>query len=333
MASLPALRRFSYAALLVAFTHLVFGAIVRISGSGMGCGDHWPLCYGHLFPPMDRPDLVVEWTHRLLASVLVVTVVAFAIAAWRARREPHVGGRGGVLRAALLAVAAVFAAAILGAVTVKLGNTPYATVAHWLLAMTLFATLGAAAMRAGALGAATAVHEHVSGRVARASYAAAALAFLAVALGGLTAKLPSAAIACRSFPLCGREESAGAAAVHVQLTHRVLAFLLLFHLIGVVAGLNRRRTESRVVARAAAIALGLVVLQITVAASMVLLTLPAVLRSLHEAVGVSVWLGTFSYAYLAHLASRAQRAGAEPLGSGPPPQTVSRRVRVGSAVS
>src|SRR5438270_13970193 len=120
MATLPALRRFAYAALLVALAHLVFGAIVRISGSGMGCGYHWPLCYGRLFPPMDRPDLVVEWTHRLLASILVLTVVAFAAFAWRARREPGVGGRGGVLRAAFVAVAAVLTAAILGAVTVKL---------------------------------------------------------------------------------------------------------------------------------------------------------------------------------------------------------------------
>src|SRR3982751_1561419 len=164
MASLTALRRFSYAALLVAFTHLVFGAIVRISGSGMGCGDHWPLCYGHLFPPMNRPDLVVEWTHRLLASILVVTVVAFAAFAWRTREDARVGGRGGVLRAALLAVVAVFGAALLGAVTVKLGNPPFATVAHWLVAMTLFATLGAAAMRTGALGAAMASSEHLTGR-------------------------------------------------------------------------------------------------------------------------------------------------------------------------
>ena len=305
MATLTTLRRFSYAALGVAFTHLVFGAIVRISGSGMGCGDHWPLCYGHLFPPMNRPDLVVEWTHRLLASILVITVVAFAVVAWRARREPQVGGRGGVLRAALLAVAAVLTAAILGAVTVKLGNTPYATVAHWLVAMTLFATLAAAAMRAGALGAVTARVERVSGRVTRAANAAAAVAFLTVAMGGLTAKLPSAAIACRSFPLCGRDSSAGIEAVHVQLTHRILAFLLLLHLIGVVAGFARRRGESRTVARAATIALGLVILQLTVAAAMVLLTLPAVLRSLHEAVGVSVWLGTFTYAYLARIAYRA----------------------------
>jgi len=315
MASLATLRRFSYAALGVSFTHLVFGAIVRISGSGMGCGDHWPLCYGHLFPPMDRPDLVVEWTHRLLASILVLTVSAFALVAWRARSQPGVGGRGGVLRAAGLAVAAVFTAAILGAVTVKLGNTPYATVAHWLVAMTLFATLGAAAMRAGALGATSAKVQRVSGRVLRASYGAAGLAFLTVALGGLTAKLPDAAIACRSFPLCGRDPSAGAQAIHTQLTHRVLAMLLLLHLIGVVVGLARRREESRTVARAAQIALGLVILQLTVAASMVLLTLPAVLRSLHEAVGVSVWLGTFSYAYLARLASKSTELAAVSLGA------------------
>src|SRR5438874_4511555 len=300
---LPTLRRFSYTALLVALTHLVFGAIVRISGSGMGCGNHWPLCYGRLFPPMDRPDLVVEWTHRLLASILVITVVAFAVVAWRARSEPGVGGRGGVLRAALLAVAAVVAAALLGALTVKLGNTPYATVAHWTFAMMLFATLGAAAIRAGALGGGAVLAEHASPRAFRAAGAAALLAFLTVSLGGLTAKLPSAAIACRSFPLCGPDPAAGASAVHVQLTHRVLAFLLLLHLIGVVAGLSRRRDESRTVARAASIALGLVALQLTVAASMVLLTLPAFLRSLHEGTAVSVWLGTFTYAYLARMAS------------------------------
>lgn len=307
MATLSALRRFSYVALGVAFTHLVFGAIVRISGSGMGCGDHWPLCYGHLFPPTDRPELVIEWTHRLLASILVITVVSFAAFAWRARRQPGVSGPGGVLRATLWAVVAVLAAALLGAVTVKLGNMPYATAAHWVVAMTLFATLAAAAIRAGALGGAAARVEHVSGRVMRAAMAAAGLAFITVAMGGLTAKLPDAAIACRGFPLCGRDPLAAAQGVHVQLTHRTLAFLLLLHLIGVVAGLARRRDESRTVARAAYIALGLVLLQITVAASMVLLHLPPVLRSLHEAVGVSVWLGTFAYAYLARIAARQER--------------------------
>ena len=40
-------RRAAYIALFVALVHIVFGAIVRISGSGMGCGDNWPKCYGY----------------------------------------------------------------------------------------------------------------------------------------------------------------------------------------------------------------------------------------------------------------------------------------------
>ena len=71
--------------LAVAVLHVIFGGFVRISGSGMGCGDHWPKCHGDWFPPMSQPTLVIEWTHRLLALVLLLTVAAAAAAAWRAR--------------------------------------------------------------------------------------------------------------------------------------------------------------------------------------------------------------------------------------------------------
>src|ERR1700710_2307754 len=127
-----AVRRLSIVALVVACLHLVFGAIVRISGSGMGCGDNWPKCYGYWIPPFSRPDLIVEVSHRYLASLLVITVCSMAFVAFRHRRDPGVGGPGGVLRSAYGAVAAVFTAAILGGVTVKMGNAPQATVAHWL---------------------------------------------------------------------------------------------------------------------------------------------------------------------------------------------------------
>jgi heme A synthase len=324
MGSLLALRRFSYAALAVAFTHLVFGAIVRITGSGMGCGDHWPKCYGHWFPPLDQPTLVIEWTHRLLASILVVTVAALALAAWRRRRDSGVAGPGGVLRPAVAALVLVIAAALLGAITVKLGNATYATVAHWTMAMALFAVLAAAAIRAGALGGASALRERGSAKTARGAMAAAALAFVAVAMGGLTAKFPGAAVACRSFPLCGADPSVAGGGMHVQLTHRVFAYVLFFHLLGMAIALGRRKHEAAIVVKAARVALALVVLQVIVAASMVLMTLPPVLRSLHEAVGVSVWLGTFAFAYLAR---RAASTGQQLLDIESPlsgrPQTVS----------
>src|SRR5437763_2888234 len=95
------IRRLSIAALVVAYLHLIFGAIVRISGSGMGCGNHWPKCYGYWVPPMSRPDLVVEVTHRYLASVLLVIVSALVIVAWRRRDATGVGGRRGTLRPAV----------------------------------------------------------------------------------------------------------------------------------------------------------------------------------------------------------------------------------------
>jgi heme A synthase len=300
-----ATRRLSIAALIVACTHLVFGAIVRISGSGMGCGNNWPKCYGYWIPPFSRPDLIVEVSHRYLASILTLTVITMAFVAFRHRREPGIGGRGGVLRSALGAVGAVFTAAILGGVTVKMGNAPWATVAHWLVAMTLLAMVAMTAIRAGALGGASSLVQRGSSRAKRSAFAAALLAIFAVALGGLTAKIPGAAVGCTTVPMCGPNPAVDAVGIHVQLTHRTIAVLLVLHLFGMVMMLRKRRaTEAPVVVRATHIAFSMVILQLIVASSMILLHLPPVLRSLHEATGVGIWLSCFVLAYLARRASQ-----------------------------
>jgi heme A synthase len=90
--------------------------------------------------------------------------------------------------------------------------------------------------------------------------------------------------------------------VHIQITHRVVAVLLILHLFGMVMALRKRR-ETLVVRRAAASALGLGVLQLLVAGAMIGMRLPPVLRSLHEATGVSIWIAAFALAYLARIAS------------------------------
>jgi heme A synthase len=295
-------RRFAAATFAVACLHLVFGAIVRISGSGMGCGDHWPKCYGYWFPPFSRPDLIVEVSHRYLASILLLSLIATLAVAWRHRTESGVGGRGGVLRMAGLGVALGFSAALLGAVTVKLGNAPFATLAHWTVAMSLVATTVATLIRAGGLGGDAARLGGVSAKTMRGAFAGATMALLTVVMGGLTAKYPGAAVACQSFPLCGRNADVLPAAVHVQLTHRVLAFLVVLHFLGLASGVFRRR-EASVAKRAAATVASLGVLQLLVAGAMIGRHLPPVLRSLHEATGVSVWIAAFALAYLARIGS------------------------------
>jgi heme a synthase len=298
-----ALRRLAYATLGIAYLHLVFGAIVRITGSGMGCGDHWPKCHGDWFPPLERQDLIIEVTHRYLASLLGLAALALVAVAWRSRRTVGVGGRGGVLRVATGAFVAIVATALLGAVTVRFGNPTWATVFHWTFAMTVLALLAAAAIRAGALGGRSVQRGRVAARSVRGAVAAAGLALVAVVMGGLTAKVPSGAVACLDFPLCGANPAADASAVHTQVTHRIVAFLLFFHAIGLALGV-RRRGDDPVVVRAARILAGALLLQILVAGAMIGLRLPALLRSMHEAVGVAIWLAAFTLAYLAMRGAR-----------------------------
>jgi heme a synthase len=303
---MTALRRLSIAALALAFCQIVFGAIVRITGSGWGCGEHWPKCDGHWLPPLDRIDLVIEVMHRYLALGVTVAVLALAVSAWRRRGVGGVGGRGGVLRPAVLALGIVVATALLGAATIKLRLNPFIVVAHLVLAMSLLAALIVAAMRAGGLGAPAATGSATASRTWRVARAAAVLAFIVLVLGALTANL-GAAGACLGFPHCRVYSSPNRGLVYLQLTHRLLAFLFAIHVLGAGRRLLHR-PEARVVKRAAAVAAGAVVFQILVAAALVETRLPPILQSLHQAVGTFVWIAVVVFAALARRASEAEPA-------------------------
>lgn len=257
---------------------------------------------GHLLPPLDRPDLIIEVTHRYLAVGVTLAIVALLGSAYVHRAERGVGGRGGILHSAALAFALVITAAVFGAITVKLSLNPYVIVTHLAIAMTLLAVLSVSVLRAGGWGFdATTV---ASPRTFRSARVAVIMAFLVLLLGALTANVAGANVSCQGFPWC-TAIAVHHAPLHIQITHRVLAFLLLFHTFGVTMAL-RRRGESPLIKRAAGLAFGAVVVQILVAAAMVEMHLPPVWRSLHQAVGTLVWLSVFTFAALAKYASREQ---------------------------
>jgi heme A synthase len=292
------LRRLSYLALFLAFAQIVFGAIVRITGSGMGCGDHWPTCEGYVIPPLSRPDLIIEVTHRYLAATVTVAIALLLVAAYLRRRERGVGGPGGVLRSAGLAAGLVLTAAVFGGITVKLSLNPYVIATHLAIAMTLLAVLSLTVLRAGGWGFDAAAV--VAPRTYRAARAAVVLAFIVVVFGALTANVAGANNSCQGFPWCRYVEVHGMP-LAIQITHRILAFLLFFHLLGGVIA-TTRRGGAGVVGRAAWVAFVAVVLQLAVAAVLVESHLPPVWRSLHQATGTLVWLSIFTYAALARYA-------------------------------
>jgi heme A synthase len=248
-----------------------------------------------------RPELVIEVTHRFLAVAIFLSATATAITAWVMRAEPGVGGRGGVLRSAVLVVVLWFAPALLGAITVWLENVPDATIVHQWLALALLAGTAITVVRTGGLGGACARSQRTSARAARGAVAAAVIALLAAMLGAVTANFPGASWACPGFPLCANPSAEAALPAHVQMAHRIVAFLLFFHLLGFTIGVSRRQ-EAPVVVRAARVTLGLVIVQVLVAGAMIGLGLPPGLRSLHQAVGVGIWLSAFTLAYLARIA-------------------------------
>lgn len=288
-------RRLAYLALFLGFAQVVFGAVVRITGSGMGCGDHWPDCFGSLTPASRAPGLLIEISHRYGAVALSLAVLALIVAAFVSRKVSGVGGPGGVLRPAVLAGVLVIAAAIFGAITVKLELHALIVVTHLAIAMALLAVLVVALVRAGGFGA----EDLADGaqRIFRAGRIAVALTFAALVFGALTANVAGAPIACQGFPWC-RAIEGSSTQVGIHITHRVIAFLLLGHLIGMTVG-SRKRGDPSVVRRAVVTALGLVVLQVLVAAGMVEMRLPAMLRSLHQAIGTALWIAVVAVAALA----------------------------------
>jgi cytochrome c oxidase assembly protein subunit 15 len=108
--------RYAWATLAYNFGVVVWGAFVRATGSGAGCGEHWPTCNGEVVPRTEDVATMIEFAHRLTSGVaLLLTVALVALAV---RRFP--GGHR-VRRAAWATLGFMLAEAALGAGLVLFG--------------------------------------------------------------------------------------------------------------------------------------------------------------------------------------------------------------------
>lgn len=102
--------RFAWGVLVYNLAVILWGAFVRISGSGAGCGNHWPLCGGQLSPAFQTLATAIEFLHRATSGIDLVLVAVLAIWAFRAFPSGHPARLGATLSAVFLLTEAVLGA-------------------------------------------------------------------------------------------------------------------------------------------------------------------------------------------------------------------------------
>lgn len=112
--SVPRLARFAWGVLAYNVIVILWGAYVRASGSGAGCGAHWPLCNGEVIPRAPSLQTLIEYSHRLTSGVALLAVFALLVWTWRRCAPGHPARRGAALSLVfILSEAAVGAGLVL----------------------------------------------------------------------------------------------------------------------------------------------------------------------------------------------------------------------------
>jgi len=91
------LSRFAWGVLVYNLAVILWGAYVRATGSGAGCGAHWPLCNGQVIPLGAGLTTLVEFSHRASSGLALAAVVALLVWTWRARPAGHPARKGAAL--------------------------------------------------------------------------------------------------------------------------------------------------------------------------------------------------------------------------------------------
>jgi heme A synthase len=103
-----------YAWVVVAFNILVilWGAFVRVTGSGAGCGSHWPLCNGQVIPMAPQMETMIEFAHRLTSGFALLMVVVLLVWSLRVYPKGHLVQKGAIASMVFMVIEALIGAAL-----------------------------------------------------------------------------------------------------------------------------------------------------------------------------------------------------------------------------
>ena len=112
MSPMDRFARYAWLTLFYNVAVVLWGTVVRATGSGAGCGSHWPLCNGEVVPRSPRLATLIEFGHRATSGLAVLLIAGLVVAAWRVFPRGHRVRRAAVLSAALIASEALIGAGL-----------------------------------------------------------------------------------------------------------------------------------------------------------------------------------------------------------------------------
>ncbi len=275
--------RLALATALLTVGLIVFGAVVRVTDSGLGCGNHWPLCNGTVIPPLDNLTAWIEWLHRLFAMLIGVFGLGTLVVAIRAyRKQKRAALTFTVIAAVLFAVQSG-----LGAIVVVFDLPPTFVTLHLGTAMLLLGALLVAAIIATYKQPSQPDNQRDS--FTTLTYITTALSLVIILTGALV-RGSGATLACVDYPLCNGSVlplDQGQLQI-IHMTHRYSVAALGISLAMLVWSAWRVR-QAGPVRRLALLALVMYLAQATIGALFVLTAASPLWGAAHVGFAAATW--------------------------------------------
>ena len=305
------------AATVAAVGQVVLGGVVRVTGSGLGCPD-WPLCHGRIVPPFEL-EVLIEYAHRLSATVLGLLVLVVTGLAWRYHRPAR-----WIIASSTAALALVVLAAILGGITVWTELAWWIVLIHLGLAELVVASLVVVCVLAWNTGREVEDQAYADGPGRHDLIVLTALlgTFAVILSGSYMVGLGYGSV-CGTWPLCKGSILPGGEAFAVHMAHRIAASLAGVLIAGTALSAWSRKDRRPELWWASLLACGIFLLQALTGAITVWTGFSAYLKSIHLSMGTLLWASLVLLAALNLTRWRLQlRALGGSLHAGPGPERV-----------
>lgn len=297
--------KFAWGVLAYNLAVILWGAYVRASGSGAGCGSHWPLCQGEVIPHTPQVETLIELTHRLSSGLALLLVVVLIIWAFRHYPKSHTVRLGAGLSMFFMVAEALVGAGLVLFALVAHDTSTARALAIAVHLINTFLLLGSLALTAWWASGGRPVLFKEQGRLRWLM----GLAFLAMLLLGASGAVT--ALGDTLFPATslveGLEQKFSSTAhflVRLRLWHPLIAIAAGAYAIAVI-GMVNARLANRVARRLSRVFIVLYFVQLASGALNVVLLAPLWMQLWHLLLSDLLWIILVLFA----AAAFAQRAG------------------------